>query len=125
MGWIKRMLGSGEEEFSGNENAEVLAKMAADGDDLSKSRDIDFTHLFSSEENAVAFVAEATSKGYSRCMHEFWKERLAWLTSIQVRMVPSLEEISATEAELNEMAQAFEGRSDGWGCMEVIKPKSA
>ena len=119
------MLGTGGADSSGNENAEVLAKMAADGDDLSKSRDIDFTHLFSSEENAVAFVAEATAKGYSRCMHEFWKERLAWLTSIQVRMIPSLEEISATETELNEIAEGFDGRPDGWGCMEVIKPKSA
>lgn len=120
------MLGSGDMESAEKENAETLARMAADGDDLSRSRDIDFTHLFPQEEAAKRFIVEATAKGYSRCSHEYWKEGYAWQTSIQVKMVPNLGEITETERELNGLAAPFDGRPDGWGCMEVVvKPKSA
>jgi hypothetical protein len=34
-------------------------------------------------------------------------------------MVPSLEEITAMELALDEIARSFGGEADGWGCMEV------
>jgi hypothetical protein len=95
-----------------------LRRMAADGDDLTKPRYIDFHHLFAREEDAVAFEEAARDEGY-RADHDFWNEPNAWLTTVHIRMVPTLEEITAMELALNEIARSFGGQPDGWGCMEV------
>lgn len=119
LGWIKRILRSDETGTAAETNAATLREMAAEGDDLAKTRDVDFTHLFSHEVNAIAFLEAVQERDYNRCSHEFWRERVSWITSIRVRMAPSLEEINAIEAELDEIAASFEGRSDGWGCMKM------
>ena len=118
--WIKRMLGLDGPEASAEENADVLLRMMEDGDDLTKPRDLDFHHLFSSMADAIAFLAAAREQGYTKADHDFWSERDAWLTAVHVRMVPALPEIAATELALNEIAASFNGEPDGWGCMEVI-----
>lgn len=119
------MLGTEGDDPSAEENAEMLVRMAADGDDLQSRRDIDFHHLFSHEADALAFIAAVNEQGYTRCDHDYWVERLAWLTTVQVPMLPVLEDITATELALNEIVRSFNGRSDGWGCMEVSsKPTS-
>lgn len=122
LSWIKRMLGADGPGSPEEENAEVLKRMAADGDSLTNTRDIEFNHLFVREDSAVAFLNAAKEQGYLRGTHEFWKEQVAWLTSIRIRMVPTLEGITEIELNLAGIASGFEGRSDGWGCMEVIKP---
>ncbi len=106
-------------------NAEVLRRMAADGDSLINKRDIEFNHLFAREDAAVDFLKAVREKGYLRGTHEFWSERVSWLTSIRIRMVPTLEEITEIELDLGEIASRFDGKPDGWGCMEVIKPQTA
>ena len=118
------MLGADGPGSPEEENAEVLKRMAADGDSLINKRDIEFNHLFVREDSAVAFLKAAKEKGYLRGTHEFWKEQVAWLTSIRIRMVPTLEGITEIELDLAEIASGFEGRSDGWGCMEVVKPEA-
>ena len=35
------------------------------------------------------------------------------------RMVPTLDELTAMELKLDEIAPSFGGKPDGWGCMEV------
>lgn len=125
LNWIKRMLGAESPGSSEEENAEVLRRMVADGDSLTNHRDVEFNHLFSREEAAVAFLNAAREQGYLRSTHEYWNEYLSWLTAIRIRMIPTLEEITETELDLTEIASRFDGRPDGWGCMEVIKPHSA
>jgi hypothetical protein len=117
------MLGFDGPEASEEENADVLLRMTEDGDDLTQPRDIDFHHLFTSMADAVAFLAAIREKGYTKVEHDFWNERNAWLTAVHVRMVPALDEITATELALNEIAVSFDGEPDGWGCMEVIERK--
>ena len=39
-------------------------------------------------------------------------------------MVPTLEKITEIELDLAEIASRFEGKPDGWGCMEVVKPQA-
>lgn len=112
------MLGAAGHESPEEENADVLRRMAADGDDLTKARHIDFHHLFAREEDAMTFQDAARNEGY-RADHDFWSERDAWLTTVHVRMVPTLEEITAMELALDGIARSFDGEPDGWGCMEV------
>lgn len=115
------MLGLDDSESRGEENADVLLRMAADGDDLTKPRVIDFHHLFSSAADAMTFVEAVRGKGYAKVDHDFWEEQNAWLTAVHIKMAPSLKEITATEHELNEIAESLDGKPDGWGCMEVIE----
>ena len=121
-GWFKRILSSGgaPDEI----NAEVLSRMAADGDDLQSPRDVEFNHQFSHEKSALDFLKAAKEEGYLWTDHQFSEEQLSWLTTIQVQMVPSLEEITEIEADLAEIAKTFGGRPDGWGCMEIIPTRS-
>lgn len=118
LNWIKRMLGVDGNESPEEANADVLRRMAADGDDLTMARHIDFHHLFASEEDAVAFQEANRNEGY-QADHDFWAEQNAWLTAVHIRMVPTFEEIMAMELALNEIARSFNGKPDGWGCMEM------
>ncbi len=112
------MLGADGHETPEEENADILRRMAADGDDLTKARHIDFHHRFAREEDAVAFQ-EATRNLGHRADHDFWAEQSAWLTTVHIRMLPTLEEITAMEFALNGIARSLNGQADGWGCMEV------
>jgi len=118
LNWIKRILGADGNGPSKEENADVLRRMSDDGDDLIQARHIDFHHQFAREPDAVAFEEAVRNEGY-RADHDFWDEPNTWLTTIRVRMVPTLDEITATELTLNEIARSFDGEPDGWGCMEV------
>ena len=118
------MLGVYSPESLEEENANMLRRMAADGDSLINQRDIEFNHQFAHEDSAVEFLAAAKEKGYSRGSHEYWKEQVTWLTAIRIRMAPTLEKITEIELDLAEIASPFEGKPDGWGCMEVIKPQA-
>lgn len=114
------MLGLDGPESPGEKNEDVLLRMAEDGDDLTKPREIDFHHIFSSTADAMAFLEAVRGQGYSKVDHDFWQEQNSWLTAVHVKMAPTLAEITATELALNEIAASFDGESDGWGCMEVI-----
>lgn len=121
LNWIKRMLGAEGHETTEEQNAEVLKRMAKDGDDLTKARDIDFHHHFATEAEAIAFEEEVREQGYPHVDRDNWGEQDGWLTSVHVRMVPDLDEINATEEDLNQIAAAMGGKPDGWGCMEVVE----
>ena len=111
------MLGADRSESPAEESADVLRRMAEDGDDLTKARQIDFHHQFGREESALAFQETVRNRGY-RTDHHFWNESNGWLTTVHIRMVPTVEEITAMELALDEIARSFEGEPDGWGCME-------
>ena len=112
------MLGGEGNESAEEQNADVLRRMAADGDDLTKARHIDFHHLFPRGEDAVAFQNAARNLGY-QADHDFWAEQNAWLTTVHIKMMPALGEITAMELTLDAIARSFGGEPDGWGCMEV------
>lgn len=117
------MLGADGSGSSQEENIDVLRRMAADGDLLTNHRDIEFSNLFSRKESALKFIQAVQEQGYQRSSVEYWIDQLSWLTTVRIRMVPTLEEITEIELELNEIASSCEGRPDGWGCMEIIKSK--
>lgn len=95
--------------------------MAKDGDDLSQPREIDFDHLFEEKEKALAYIDAVRLQGYENADCDFWSDEGKWQTAVHVFMVPELSEIDEIEAELDEIASAFGGSPDGWGCMEIVE----
>ncbi len=124
LNWLKRILDPDGPDIPAEENAGVLLRMAEAGDKLTAPHDLDFHHLFARAEDAVAFLESVRAQGYSKADHDFCQEENAWLTAVHVRMVPVLDEISAIELSLDAIAARFDGRADGWGCMEIVERAS-
>lgn len=102
------------------ENAEVLADIAARGTDLTVPRIIDFAHLLYSEAEASGFQRAAERSGYQVRMEalpasDAGGEAKVWDVVASSEMVPSVEQITRCEEELGALVQTFGGHSDGWG----------
>lgn len=103
--------------FPDDENGQVLKQMAADGDDLSLPREIDFAVIFPTEEAALEFAVVLLRNGQKVSFSEYEEhEELPWQVLAHPFMEPTYENISGYEALLAEQALAFGGRNDGWGC---------
>jgi hypothetical protein len=99
-------------------NGEVLRKMATRGADMSISYDVDFEHVFPDLTSAETFLRSVQKQGRSGEITEYdHAEGYHWNVRVVVNLIPTLENVSHTEAELNELAGKFLGRTDGWGIM--------
>lgn len=100
------------------ENELILRGMAERGDDLSKSRVVDFTAVFANEEAARAFADKAEAAGYSIDMEENGTVAAQpWDVIASREMTASVDTITDAEITLGDMASALGGRMDGWGCL--------
>jgi hypothetical protein len=104
--------------FPDDANGDVLRRLQSHGDDLSRSRDIDFTVIFPDEQAARGFAEILKNDGYRVTveMTECNKE-LPWDALVVRHMVPTHEGIGSFENELETVASRFGGRNDGWGCI--------
>ena len=103
-----------------DENAWVLAQIAARGTDLSISRTIEFAHLLYSETTARQFAAAAENAGYqveikARSAAESHGRENVWDVYALLLMVPTAEQITRCEADLDGLARPLGGHADGWG----------
>ncbi|NGM51831.1 ribonuclease E inhibitor RraB [Caulobacter sp. 602-2] len=98
------------------ENADVLADLAARGVDLARTRQVDFTAVFASEAAADRFAAVAAAEGFSgKVERSGCVEALPWDVVVCCEMVPSTEAVTGAEIRLGILAAAEGGRTDGWG----------
>lgn len=103
--------------FPDDENGQVLKQMAANGDDLSIPRDIDFAVIFPTEEAALEFAVLLLRNGQKVSFSEYEEhEELPWQVLAHPFMEPTHENISGYEELLAKESIAFGGRNDGWGC---------
>ncbi|WNL45771.1 ribonuclease E inhibitor RraB [Dyella sp. BiH032] len=103
--------------FPDDENGQVLSQMAADGDDLSIPREIDFAVIFPTEEAALKFATHLLKNGQKVSFSEYEEhDELPWQVLAHPFMEPTHENISGYEDLLAKEALAFGGRNDGWGC---------
>jgi hypothetical protein len=109
-------------QFPNDDNGQVLRQMAQSGDDLSKPRMIEFQHIFTSKENAIAFVG-AVSNETDRVELSWFEGERSWNVQVARFMVPTYRDITALELALGAEAKKYNGKSDGWGCMEVKSEK--
>jgi hypothetical protein len=104
--------------FPDDANGDVLRRMEAAGDDLSKPHNLEFTLVFPGEDVARQFASHFTTLGYPASV-EFTQcaQDLPWDVIITKYMVPIHEEIGTFESLLGQVAARFGGRNDGWGCL--------
>lgn len=101
------------------ENAAILRNMEVEGSDLGPSRFVDFSHIFPDRASADAFAREAEQEGFSTTVGEVDREEDPWDVTASKDMVPTCENITNTEEHLHALAQAHQGRADGWGFFRV------
>jgi hypothetical protein len=102
-------------DFPDDENGDALRNMKESGDDLSKSRTIDFSVLFKSLDSAQRFLEVVKTIN----MDAFIEEDSPSLGSVDVTvkrdMIPTHKHIGDFEATLEGLAGPFGGANDGWG----------
>lgn len=101
------------------ENAEILKGMEEDGSDLAPSCRVDFSHVFPDPASAKSFATVAMEAGFDTAIEEVDRGEDPWDVTASKEMVPSAENVTAAEQRLDALAQASNGRSDGWGFMRV------
>lgn len=100
------------------ENDLVLRGMAERGDDLSRSRVVEFTAVFVNEQTAMVFADKAAALGYSVDMEESGTvPTQPWDVIASREMTASVDAITDAEITLGDVANALGGKMDGWGCL--------
>src|SRR5260370_12262040 len=91
--------------------------MQAAGDDLTHSRNVDFTVIFPAENVAEEFAKHFRALGYAASV-EFAETvtEFPWDVVVVSHMEPSHSEIGRFEDALQSAAIPLGGRNDGWGC---------
>jgi hypothetical protein len=107
--------------FPDDENGEVLSRMAASGDDLTKPRDIDYFFVFPDKKSADAFAADVRRELTLEAESE--EADGSWDSTVTKNMVPTHDAITKLEAALVRVATKHGGRAEGWGCPQVDKAK--
>jgi len=101
------------DRFPEDENGDILFRIWKRGCELDTPRTIDFSLVFPSQEQALAFASELQLPGEVEV--KFYEEEQCWDLRFSPIMVPSWTNISENEARLGEAAAKHEGKNDGWG----------
>jgi len=99
--------------FPDDENGRVLRRMQENGDDLTRTRDLDFTVVFPTKLFAEAFADHFKRLGYSVSVEETKTvPELPWDVVVTRNMIPSHNEICEFEDTLG-LRRTF-GRTQRW-----------
>jgi hypothetical protein len=104
--------------FPNDSNGDVLRRMYAGGDDLTKPRMIDFYFIFIERLQALAFADIVDDKDKEICI-SFCEDKDMWQVIVHHHMAPDHTAITAMEAALTSKAGSVGGKADGWGCMQI------
>ncbi len=106
-------------QFPNDENGDTLWRMASAGDDLAKPREIEFFAVFRSEKLAIDFGCHLLRKRQKvQLMPPGEDVEPAWTIKACPTMVPTHAGITRYENAFIADAKKFEGRPEGWGCMQ-------
>lgn len=112
----------------------ALGRLASGGVDLSQPQQIEF-HIAPRDQNAAVDIQRALSQlGYcaeleydegeleedcdsNGVANEVDEYGPSWTVTVEIRIVPTLEEIGRLQAEFDRIAEPFGGHSDGWGAL--------
>jgi hypothetical protein len=97
-----------------DDNGDVLRRMEAQGDDLSRSRDIDFNMVFPDEAQATAFARQVRKEDFSATVRlANVVETHPWEVLVVRNMIPTHSGITQFEQELQKWAKPLDGYTDG------------
>lgn len=104
-------------------NGDVLRRMEARGDDLSKPRNIDFSVVFADASSAQQFAEYFQALGHNVSVeHAETRPDFPWDVLVVQHMAPSYDAITDFEDLLQSVADRWGGHNDGWGCFSVSPP---
>ena len=105
-----------------DDNGEVLRRLEAKGDELSKPRNVDFSVVFPSKDAAEKFAEHFSAQSYETSVY-FAEDSndLPWNVNVVKPMALSYDAIVSFEAFLQEVADTLGGQNDGWGCFSEPK----
>jgi len=94
----------------------VRRRIAAQGKDLTKARNIDFSVVFARASSAEQFAAHFRELGYAVSAEETdAAEGFPWDVTVTKHMLPTHHGITHFEDLLQSVADRWEGHNDGWG----------
>ncbi len=112
-------------KYPNDASGDTLRRMQEAGDDLTRSRNVDFTVVFPDEQSAEQFANHFRVLGYEATVElTESNEQFPWDVVVIKHMIPTYEEIGAFEESLQEAAISFGGYNDGWGCLSESQEKS-
>jgi hypothetical protein len=107
--------------FPDDDNGDVLWRMQQNGDNLSTPREIDFSIIFPTEDEVLAFAIYLLRNDQKVSFSPYdGDEEMPWQVQAHPFMAPTYDAISEYEAQLAEDSAEFNGRNDGWGCMQQV-----
>ncbi len=104
--------------FPNDENGQVLRQMYDGGDDITRSRIVDFCFIFTDRERALAFVRDVDDQNVETCL-SWYRGKAMWQVVVKHDMIPEHAKITAMELALISKADKVGGKADGWGCMRI------
>ena len=106
-------------KFPSDGNGDVLWRMYSSGDDLSRSREIEFFLVFPSEDSALRFAVFMLRKGFKVSASSYDKRsKYTWQVGIYPVLKPTYVSVSEFESMLENESKTLGGSNDGWGCFE-------
>ena len=104
--------------FPDDSCGDALWKMLEQGDDLTESREVEFSVIFQTEELALKFghLLLENNQKLSFC-HYNGDEDYPWEITAYPEMAPSYENIRAYEQLLITSSAPLNGKYDGWYCV--------
>jgi hypothetical protein len=105
--------------YPNDANGDALRHMEAQGDDLTRPRNIDFTVAFADASSAEQFAEHLRASGHLVSVeHTETNQDFPWDVVVVQYMVPSYEGITNFENLLQAVADGWGGCNDGWGCFQ-------
>jgi regulator of RNase E activity RraB len=101
-------------DYPQDDDGDALRRVAACGNDMSKSMDIDF-QIAVENEAAAKKVAEAASAIGYRVGISFDEEDEAWTVDCTKLMLATYDSVMSAQKELDALAEPMGGFCDGWG----------
>jgi hypothetical protein len=103
--------------FPEDNNGNALWQLLQDGDDLTQTREVEFSVIFPSEKLALKFgqLLLENNQKLSFCPNPT-DENLPWEITAYPEMAASYENITAYQHLLQTSSEALQGQFDGWYC---------
>lgn len=111
---IRRLLPRNSSQFPHDENGDILYGIWQRQGHLDKARTVDFSIIAPTEIEAQNCAA-ALSKFGGKTEISYFSEKNCWDILLSVRIVPSWENITKMEQDIERLAKPFNGANDGWG----------
>jgi Regulator of ribonuclease activity B len=102
--------------YPNNASGDALRRMEAEGDDLTRPRNIDFNIVFADESSAKQFAEHFRALRHEALVETEIGSNFPWVVVVVQYMVPSYDGISHFEDLLQSVADRWGGHNDGWGC---------